>query len=125
MRFLFLFLLFFTACSPQSYEDFRYEGEALARSIAQDLKRVHTKEDLEKISPRLRKKFQKLADLIISLRKFQEKQPLEGAYYSAYEAKANEELYSEMKRIYQIPGARQIMERAQTDALTRIQMNHL
>lgn len=123
MRFLFLFLLFIS-CSPQSYEDFRDEGEALAYSIAQDLRKVQTKEDLEKISPKLRKKFQRLADLIISLRRFNERQPFEAAYYLAYEAKVSDELYLEMKRIYQIPGARQVVEKTQAEALTRIQMNY-
>ena len=123
MNLLFLILFFFVSCSPRSYEDFRYEGEAVARSIAQDLKAVRTKEDLEKILPRLRKKFQKLADLIVALRKFRQEQPPEEACYSAYEAKANEELHSEIRRIYQMPGARQLMEQAQRDALTQIQMS--
>lgn len=95
-----------------SFADLRYEGEAETRKLARELRAIETKEDLQKAIPRLKKRFNKIADLLIEVRSFSkvETEP----------SQASEELFIELARLYEISGGRELIESAQTEAVHRL-----
>ena len=114
-----VFLFLCTACSPHSLEDFQHEGEAVSKQLIVELKKIETREDLLKALPRLKEKFEKLVDLMIEARKCQ----LEGDEYEiAVESNTliSEALAQEMKRIYRLEAGRELIEKAQKEALLRL-----
>ena len=114
MRSIF-FLLLFAACSSSTVEDFQDEGDAIQRSLVKEMHSVHSLEDLKDAVPRLRHRFNKLVDVVIEAR--QSLPNVEAApTYSGWSAS----LRSEMLRIYAWEGARDVMEIAQREALTRL-----
>lgn len=111
-RGLIIFLLLF-GCSPSSPEDFQAQSEVKCSELVAILENADTLEDLLKVENDLRKKFNEIARLMISARKYYEKHP------SLATAKPNPSsgaLLEELKRIYAIKGGREIIERAQSDA---------
>lgn len=107
---LIAFLLF--GCSPSTFQDLRIEAEAETRRLAQELKAIETKEDLVRAIPRLKKRYSRLADLLIEARKYQEK---------GEPSLASEELFIELARLYELPGGRELIESAQTAAIRRLE----
>lgn len=125
MRYLPIILFFLASCSPTSLDDYHHEGEAVARSITSDLKKIHTKEEFLTKAPKLKKKFHKLVDLIISARKFQQghsENHLENSFL--LDTTVSDDLLAEMRRLYQIQGIREIMEEVQSGALNRLEIFH-
>ncbi len=112
MRFFLCILCFFASCSPSSPQDFMNEGRALTSDFLKDLKEVRSNKDLKKRESSLRKKYQKLAKLILMV------QSLEDLSDKGLENELEDELYYEMERIYLLPGCREILEKVQEDALT-------
>lgn len=107
------------ACSPHSLEDFRYEGEAECRAFAKDLGKIETREDLVKALPKMKAHFEKLATLMMEVRQFQkESDTVEEEFPAKTEASAL--LFGQFKRIYAMESGREIMEKAQKEALFRI-----
>ncbi len=100
------------SCGPSSIEDLRYEGEAQTRKLARDLRAIETKEELQKAVPKLKKRFNQIADLLVEARSF----PKEEGEPSA----ASEELFAELARLYEWPGGRELIESAQTEAVHRL-----
>jgi nitric oxide reductase activation protein len=105
-----LSLAILAGCS--SFEDLRCEGEAETRKLAAELRAIETKEDLQKAVPRLKKRFNRIADLVIEARSFHggESEP----------TAASEELFIELARLYEVAGGRELIESAQTDAVLRL-----
>lgn len=115
-----LFLLgMLSGCSPSSLEDYRLEGEARCRTLLEELQKIHNREQLVKAAPHLKKYFNNLVTLMIHAREFQETHPDETPGLST-ESNASSELEEELRRIYAIEGAREIIERAQQEALVRL-----
>ncbi len=113
-------LLFFCGCSPGSLEDYQYEGEAFARSLVKDLKKIQRSEDLNRSEALLKKKFNALVDLMIEAKEFQRKHPQEEEVdVLHYDHPHGEALLEELKRIYRIEGGREMVERTQREALIR------
>lgn len=114
-KFLFLSLLFFAGCSPTSLGELRCEGEAEMKKLTADLKKLESYEDVQKASKRLRKHFNRIAELLIETRHFplSSQESLEGIA-------AGEELFAELARIYEIPGARTAIEASQREAVHRL-----
>lgn len=118
--FLGVFLGLLSACQPTSLEDFQLEGASLSRSLLKDLRRIECREDLALMEPVLKKKFEKFADLIIQARTFQQKN-LEFEIPSQHINQAlNHALVEEIKRIYSIEGGRESIERAQREAMLKL-----
>ncbi len=103
-----IFLL--SSCSPSSLVDLRYEGEAEVRKIAKELHAIETTEDLQKAIPRLKQRFNRLAKILVETRQFPKAEEMEVSC-------ASEELFAELARIYEMPSGRELVERAQLDAI--------
>lgn len=115
-RFCFLiFLFFFVGCSPANLKDLRCEGEAEMKKLTAELKKIESKEDVQKASKKLKKRFNRIADLLIETRKFSSPND-----ESIEPVPAGEELFAELARIYEIPGARAAIETAQSEAVHRL-----
>lgn len=110
---LFWMCSFLASCAPSTLEDLRIEGEAQTRLLAAMLRKIETKEDLQKANSRLRKRFSQIADLLIEAKKFScpETEP----------SIASDELFVELARIYEMPGGREGIERAQAEAVQKLQ----
>lgn len=118
--FIFVCLLV-SGCAPTSLDDYRHEGEAVGREILIDLQKIHTRDDLVQGEMRLKKKFEKLVSLILDARIFILDHPdLESFTPSAIDMEVSQLLKIEMERIYSIEGGREIIEKAQREAMLRL-----
>jgi nitric oxide reductase activation protein len=107
----FLFVLF-VSCSPLSLKDLRCEADAEMRKLALELRGFETKEDLQQNSKRIKKRFNKLAQFLIETRKFTEG--------NSEISSAAEELFIELARLYEAPGAKETIESLQEEAVRLI-----
>jgi hypothetical protein len=113
-------LLFCLAgCSPSSLDDFRCEGESLCKELTQELRGIETSEQLIKEGPKIKTYFDKLAILIIQARKFQQEHEYTENFVDG-KSLASQNLLSELKRIYQMEGGRDIIEKAEQEALIKL-----
>lgn len=110
--FRFWIFLFLTSCGRATLSDLRYEGEAQTRKLADELRVIETKEELQKAVPMLRKRFNKIADILIEAKSFQ-KEEREPSF-------ASEELFAELARLYEMPGGREFIENAQLEAVHKL-----
>lgn len=113
MRWMILFVCL-AGCSPTTLEDLRLEGEAETKKLTKELRAIETKEQLQKAKPKVKKRFDRIADVLIQVRKL----PLDETSFEPTEA--GEALFVEMARLYEIPGGREILESAQNDAVRRL-----
>ncbi len=105
-------LICLVSCGPASLADLRYEGEAQTQKLADELRAVETREELEKAIPKLKKRFNKIGELLVQARAF-----------SAEETEpsfASEQLFAELARLYEMPGGRELIESAQREAIHRL-----
>ncbi|CCB88475.1 hypothetical protein [Simkania negevensis] len=112
---IFLFLFFISiGCSPSTVTDCRREAKGVIKSLTADLKEIQTREDLLDKEEKISRKVQILVDLMIRLKKLQER----GAVIPDEEDHTDsDDLMQEMKRIYTIEGGRVIFERFEREAL--------
>lgn len=108
-----LFFLPFLGCAPSSLEELRCEGEAQTKKLARELQEIDTKDELIKALPRLKKRYNRLADLLLEARNFQENG-------NSDPSPASEELFAELARLYEIPGCRESIETAQIEAIRKL-----
>jgi hypothetical protein len=114
-----LTLLLLTSCSPNSLEEFRREGESQCRALVLTLQSIETNEQLIRFEPILKNHFNKLVNLMIEARLYQ----VENPDYEALELSkngVNDLLKEELRRIYTLEGGREIVERAQHEALIHL-----
>ena len=113
-----LFLLL-ASCGPNSAEDFLNEADGIKRKIASELKQIHTRDELAKAVPKLRKEFNELVAVIIAARTFhdQSEKPLDP---EISDVSASQQLLAELKRVYKIEAGRQLIEQAQQEALLKL-----
>lgn len=108
-------------CAPSSLEEYQSSSESICREITLELKKVVLREDLVRSVPKLRKKFLSLVDVIIEARKFAETHPQEMTSFSMYSDEVQSEyLREELERVYRIEGGRELIEKAQKEALLRL-----
>lgn len=118
--FLFFFLSVFFSCQPSSLEEFQFEGASRTRLLLKDLKKIDTREDLLVAEPRLKKHFEKIVEVMIQARLFQQKNAgLEIPVLEIGQTMSCS-LLEEMKRIYAIEGGRECIERAQREAMLKL-----
>lgn len=119
LRFVFVLALL-SSCQSSTLEDFRYEGASQVRLLIEDLKKVESREDLVQAGPVLKKRFEKIVDLMIQSRAYQQKNPgLEIGFYSSNQA-LSDSLLEQMKRIYALEGGKECVEKAQREAMLRL-----
>ena len=82
-----------------------------------DLQKIESREQLVKVVPRLKVHFEKLVDLMIEAKKFQETAEEE---FAPLPTQASEKLLLELKRIYQLEAGGELIEKAQNEALLRL-----
>ncbi len=112
-----LLLLFLAGCAPSSLEDYQREGSALCRQLAVDLQKIHNREELARALPQIEKQFEKFVDLMIEARTFQQKHPEDA---SLYESDESEILRAQLQRVCALEGGLDAMEKAQREALLRL-----
>jgi len=122
-RLLYAILLPLLGCSPSSMEDYRHEGQSWSRSLILELQQIHTTEELLQSEHKLKKKFDESVSLMIAAREYQQKHwedALEEPSDSALTESLNQELQAQLRRIYDLEGGRECIERAQQEALVRL-----
>lgn len=120
LYFLILFLGGLTGCQPTSLEDFQWEGSAQARILLRHLQKIESREDLSLVEPLLKKDFHKIVDIIIQARAFQQKNPEEEISFQNINPLLNAALREELKRVYEIEGGRECVERVQREAMLKL-----
>jgi hypothetical protein len=114
-------IVFLCSCSPNSSEEFQREGEARCRLLIADLQKIENREQLLFVEPVLKRHFEGLIDLMIEVREFQQKRLEDISTEIPSEENTTEAfLENELRRIYAIEGGREIIERAQQEALVRL-----
>ncbi|MDE3046001.1 MAG: hypothetical protein KGJ02_05090 [Verrucomicrobiota bacterium] len=119
-RWMVFSLLFLTACGPSSWGDIRAEGEAETRKLAYLLHDINTKDQLQKELPRLKKRFNRMADLTLQVRQLKETSPLPE---NPEPSQASDQLFAELARLYEMPGCRELIESAQIEALQKLEIH--
>lgn len=118
----FLFLIFnLSGCGSRSLEDFQEEGEGVVRSLIQEFKSIHTRQDLIRSSMVLQKLFDRLVTVMIAAEEFSLSKCEKGDEFDLeinYEL--NDQLRIELSRLYRLEGGRQIIEKSQEKALYRL-----
>jgi len=112
-------LLLLVGCSPTSKEDFQYEGEAICRQLVEELKKVQSREELIKAAPKLKGRFNELVDLMIEARVY-EQQHEEEFDVIPQASETSQQLLTELKRVYQLEAGRETIEKAQKEALLKL-----
>ena len=110
--FRFWIFLFLASCGPATLADLRYEGEFQTKKLAEELRAIESKEELQKAVPRLRKRFGKIGDILIEARGFpkEEREP----------SFASEQLFAELARLYEMSGGRELIESAQIEEIQKL-----
>lgn len=112
MRYLWI-CLFLVSCAPSSLDEIRWEGEAETRKLAQELKGISSRDELLKALPRLKKRYNKIAALVVRARDYKTAAVQEPSQVS-------EELFIQLARLYEMPGARELIEGAQQEAIREL-----
>jgi hypothetical protein len=108
-------------CSPHSTEEFQREGETQLSLLVQDLQAIETREQLTTAAPRLKKHFESLVALILEARRFQEENPDDAGSESVVEPGIfSLRLEEELRRLYQMEGGKEVIEKAQHEALVKL-----
>lgn len=90
-------------------------------ALATEFGHIHTREELIASSIRIKKLFQQLVDTLIAAQEFRKKHlDMEFPEISPAQLDTNLLLRSQMNRIYQIEGARELVEKYQEEALNRL-----
>lgn len=110
-----------TGCGPHSLEDFQEEGEGIMRSLLQELKAIHTREELLATQGRLQRQFDRLVFIMISAEEFSFSHPEQGKEEAIrFNHDLSDQLRVELNRLYRLEGGRQIIEKCQEKALYRL-----
>lgn len=112
MRYL-LCCFLLVSCSPSTLQEIRWEGEAETRKLAGELRVISTREELQKALPRIKKRYNKMAQLVLEAERWKGAPPQEPSG-------ASEELFIQLARLYEIPGARELIEDAQQGAIRKL-----
>ena len=107
----FFLLLLLNACSV-SLRDIRSEVDAEITKLVLDLQSVENKEDLQKRSTYIKKRFTRIADLLIDTRNCEQ--------VSAQPSVVAEALFVELARLYEMPGVRDLLETLQEEAVHKL-----
>ena len=122
MKNFFIALFFLASCAPSNLQELRYEGEGEIKKFISDLKKIETKEDVQRSYKRLKKHFGRIADLIILCEEasFLRRVSPTAEQRDEDETPSGDALFAELARVYEIPGAKAIVEAAQEEAVRRL-----
>lgn len=115
-------LISLTSCAPQSLEDFRKEGEGANRALLAELRQIRSRDDLLPHAQNLQKLFNSLVDVIIRAQTFKKNHPnAELSSKPKNEISIGDQLRIELNRVLNLEGGREIIEKAQEEALNRLE----
>jgi len=123
MRFLiFLLCIFITpSCNPNSLEEYQEEGNEIVEKLIGEFQSIQNRQQLVEASPRLTHLFDELADLMMEADRFRKLHPeLDPVDPTPNSLLLSRSLREEMERVYQIEGARELVERCQEKALFQL-----
>ncbi len=110
--------LFFLGCQPQSADAFQRGGQKIALRLAEELAEVHTRTELIEKESTILEQIDKLVDLMIAARRWQNKHRKFDV--AVKDSTASERLKQEMIRVYEIEGCQELFELWQREALNRL-----
>lgn len=116
---LFLFIFTINSCSSTTLEDCREEAEGITHSLISEMQKIHSRPELIKRLPKLKKMFDKLVDVIIASHEIKARQP-DAHLLAIDDRRLSDALRAEFIRLYSIEGGRDLIEKAQQDALYRL-----
>jgi hypothetical protein len=112
-----LMILTFTACSPRSMQEYRNRGRLLCEKIASELGEIDSREELEKALPLLKKRFDELVTLSIQARTYELRH---GGEEDTEDSYLSSSLKVELCRIYSLEGGKELIEKAEREALLKL-----
>jgi hypothetical protein len=105
--------------------DYKEEGEGVVRSLHQELREIHSREDLISSSGRLKRHFDRLAEVMIAAEEYKKSNPAcDSDDCTVPNRELSDLLRGELNRLYRLQGGRQIIERCQEQALHRLAAYH-
>lgn len=114
-------LLLVSACSPHSPEEFQQEGQAACEDLVNVLQTISSREELLDKEEVLKKKFESLVTLIVAASRVHEVEGQGDELDQGYPFRAaSHQLKTQLQRIYELEGGREIIERSQHEALVRL-----
>ena len=97
------------------------EGESRCKALVEELRKIDNREQLARAQPLLKKYFEDFVTLMIRAREFQEKHfDINNELSIASESSISSQLEEQLRRIYALEGGRELIERAQQEALVRL-----
>lgn len=103
-----------------SPEDFLEEGQGIERTLVEELKKIHTREQLLTSVPKLKKLFASLGNVMIAAEEYRAKHRHAFVQTTKREHALSDALRNELTRIYHIEGSRDIIEKCQEETLNRL-----
>lgn len=113
-------LMTFFSCQPTSLEEFQLEAASQMRLLLKELENIETREDLAVAEPIIKKNFDKIVEIISQARLFQQKNPGIDIPVLHISQVLSQSLLEEMQRIYSLEGGRECIERAQREAMLKL-----
>lgn len=114
-------------CKQRSCADFQQQARVVIEALIQDLRQIEDLEDLMREVPLLQEHFDELVSIMIEAKKWQikTKTPVQCCLNSVDEncelrGELNKKLMSELNRLLRDPLARHFLEKAQQQALERL-----
>lgn len=116
----FAIILFLTGCQRSSLEEVQERGVAQVELILQTLYKIQTREDLVKAEGEIKELFEKLVSIMIEARFLQYKDPEATPSALPMQEDLSYSLMAELSRIYNLEGGRECIERAEREAMLRL-----
>lgn len=118
---LFILLLFSGSCASSNQQNDKAEGQEIVRALIKELKPIRSREQLVQRSPKIKKIFNQLAEILIKAKEHQlyectneiDSDQTHAQYYS-------NQLKEELNRLYRLDGGKETIENCQKDALERL-----
>ncbi len=117
--FLLLLLFVSASCGMRTIDDCRKEAEGVSRALLHVLEKIECRDDLLVHQAKLKKYFTKLAEVMIRAEEIR-REGKTGVLYQG-DPTLGERLRSELARVYNIAGGRELVEASQQEALLRLQ----
>lgn len=90
----------------------------IENALVEEFSQIHSRDDLQAAAPHLKKLFQQLHEIIHNAQEFRKKHPHDQIpEITLAQNELNLRLRFQMNRIYQIEGARQLVEKLQEGSL--------
>ena len=116
MRIFFLIFCFLVSCSPSTLSEWRVEGVSVVRDLVEELEQVATLVDLERRKASIKKKYNRLVQIMIEAEKYDEEDALRPFSFFS------NALRDQYVRIYQIDGGKEFLFEVQKEGLHKLDL---